>query len=401
MVYKVSDMNANMNKKMKIALGVAAAASLVLGSAVASSAQAATKYKYYIGYQGPLTGDNKQTGLDEIAGVKYALAKYNAKHPSAQIGLKQIDDQGSGTGAGLVAPGTAKDASILAIVGPAFSGASVASFPFYKAAGLPMISPSATRVTLTDPTSTDFGGPFFHRIPSKDDKQGPALAKFAIQGVTNPVVYVVNDQSSYGTGLDAYVQKALAGISGVTVAGKDSVDGTNATLDFSPTISKITAAKTNVVIYSGYYAQAADFVKQLRNANYTGVFASGDGTYDPGFITDAGAAAEGAKLTASSAVFQDAGAAVTADFTKVTGAAPGTYATEDYDAANIILSCISTGSTTRAKIQACINKGTFKGLMGNTIKFDANGDGTPEFTITLIGVAGSVTDVNQLFPPGG
>jgi branched-chain amino acid transport system substrate-binding protein len=363
-----------MNLTSKRTFAAVAAAALVIGSVATTSAHAAS-YKIYIGYQGPLTGDNKQTGLDEIAGVKFALAKYNAMHKTAQVGLKEIDDQGSGPGASVVAPGTAKDKSIVAIVGPAFSGASVASFPYYRAAGLPLISPSATRVTLTDPTVTsDFGGPVFHRIPSKDDKQGPALAHLAVKGVTAPVVYSVNDQSSYGTGLDKYVQSALKATSGVTVAGDDAVDGTNTTLDFSATISKIKAAKANVVIYSGYYAQAAGFVKQLRNANYQGIFASGDGTYDSGFVTGAGSAAEGARLTASSAVFQDAGPAITAEFTKVTGNAPGTYATEDYDAANILLTCISKGNTTRPKILSCIKAGTFKGLMGNTIKFDANGD---------------------------
>lgn len=361
-----------MNKKTKLSVALVAAATLISGSAVATSAHAAG-YKLYIGYQGPLTGDNKQTGLDEIAGVKYALSLYNAKHPGFQIGLKQIDDQGSGPGASVVAPGTAKDKSIVAIVGPAFSGASVASFPYYKAAGLPLVSPSATRVTLTDPSSPDFGGPVFHRLPSKDDKQGPALAAYAIKGVSSPAVYVVNDQSSYGVGLDGYVQSALTKLGAKTV-GKDSVDGTNATLDFSAVISKIKAGAANVVIYSGYYAQAATFVKQLRNAGFTGIFASGDGTYDPGFITGAGAAAEGARLTASSAVFQDAGAKISADFKKVTGADAGTYATEDFDAANIILTAISHGALTRAAIQKYINANTFKGLMGNTIKFDANGD---------------------------
>jgi branched-chain amino acid transport system substrate-binding protein len=363
-----------MNLTSKRTFAAVAAAALVIGSVATTSAHAAS-YKIYIGYQGPLTGDNKQTGLDEIAGVKFALAKYNAMHKTAQVGLKEIDDQGSGPGASVVAPGTAKDKSIVAIVGPAFSGASVASFPYYRAAGLPLISPSATRVTLTDPAvASDFGGPVFHRIPSKDDKQGPALAHLAVKGVTAPIVYSVNDQSSYGTGLDKYVQAALKATSGVTVAGDDAVDGTNTTLDFSATISKIKAAKANVVIYSGYYAQAAGFVKQLRNANYQGIFASGDGTYDSGFVTGAGSAAEGARLTASSAVFQDAGPAITAEFTKVTGNAPGTYATEDYDAANILLTCISKGNTTRPKILSCIKAGTFKGLMGNSIKFDANGD---------------------------
>jgi len=384
-----------MNLTSKRTFAAVAAAALVIGSVATTSAHAAN-YKVYIGYQGPLTGDNKQTGLDEIDGVIYALAKYNAAHPAAQVGLKRIDDQGSGPGASVVAPGTAKDKSVVAIVGPAFSGASVASFPFYKAAKLPMVSPSATRVTLTDPKSTDFGGPYFHRIPSKDDKQGPALAKYAIQGVTSPVVYAVNDQSSYGVGLDGYVQAAVKTL-GAKLAGTDSVDGTNATLDFSATISKIKAASTNVVIYSGYYAQAAGFVKQLRNAGYQGVFASGDGTYDPGFIDGAGTAAEGARLTASSAVFQDAGPAATADFKKVTGHTPGTYATEDFDAANVILTCISKGNTTRPKIQSCINAGSFKGLMGNTIKFDANGDvsGTG-FINSFVVSAGDIKSTGQV-----
>ncbi len=386
-----------MNLTSKRTFAAVAAAALVIGSVATTSAHAAN-YKVYIGYQGPLTGDNKQTGLDEIDGVIYALAKYNAAHPAAQVGLKRIDDQGSGPGASVVAPGTAKDKSIVAIVGPAFSGASVASFPYYRAAGLPMVSPSATRVTLTDPTvASDFGGPFFHRIPSKDDKQGPALAHYAVKGVKAPVVYSVNDQSSYGTGLDKYVQLALKAASGVTIAGDDAVDGTNTTLDFSATISKIKAGNANVVIYSGYYAQAAGFVKQLRNAGYQGVFASGDGTYDPGFVDGAGTAGEGARLTASSAVFQDAGPAVTADFKKVTGHTPGTYATEDFDAANVILTCISKGNTTRPKIQSCINAGSFKGLMGNTIKFDANGDVSGNgFINSFVVSAGDIKSTGQV-----
>ena len=366
--------------------------------AVSLVATKGTSYSYYIAYQGPLTGDNKQTGLDEIAGVKYALAKYNEAHPKAQIGLKQVDDQGSGTGASVVAPGTAKDKSIIAIVGPAFSGASIASFPYYRAAALPMISPSATKVTLTDPAvKSDFGGPYFHRIPSKDDKQGPSLAHLAIKGIKSPVVYSVNDQSSYGVGLDGFVQSTLKATPGVKVAGDDTVDGANTTLDFSATISKIKAGNANVVIYSGYYAQAAGFVKQLRNDGYKGVFASGDGTYDPGFITDAGTAAEGALLTASSAVFQDAGATITADFTKVIGSAPGTYAVEDYDATNILLNCIDQGSTTRDAIQTCINKGSFKGLMGNTISFDANGDvaGTG-FINSFVVTGGAIKSTGQI-----
>jgi branched-chain amino acid transport system substrate-binding protein len=359
--------------KKKVLAGVAVV-TVALGFAV-SPADAAVK-TYTLAYQGPLTGDNAQTGIDEIAGVKYAIAKFNAAHKgSIQVKLVEADDQGGAAGAGQVAPGIAKNTAIIGLVGPAFSGASIASFPFYKAAGLTLISPSATRVTLTDPTvASDFGGPVFHRLPSKDDKQGPALAAYAIKGVTAPVVYDVNDQSSYGVGLSGYVQTALKANSKVKLAGADAVDGTNAALDLSAVITKIKGANANVVIYEGYYAQAASFVKQLRDAGYKGIFASGDGTYDPGFVTLAKDAAEGARLTASSAVFQDAGAKITADFTKVIGTAPGTYAVEDYDATNVFLTCITKGATTRAKMATCVKTGTFTGLFKNTIKFDANGD---------------------------
>ena len=363
-----------MNSRLKRGLGFAAAASLVVSGFAATTAQAAKVNNVKIAYQGPLTGDNAQTGIDEIAGVKYAVAKFNASQKKYKVTLVQLDDQGSGTFAGPIAAKTAKDMSIIGVVGPAFSGASIASFPYYKAGKLTLISPSATRVTLTDPTVTsDFGGPVFHRLPSKDDKQGPALAKLAVKGVANPVVFAVNDQSSYGVGLDGYVQKALTA-TGVKLGGTDSVDGTNASLDLSATIAKITGASANVVIYSGYYAQAASFVKQLRDAGYKGIFASGDGTYDPGFVTLAKDAAEGTRLTASSAVFQDIGPKITADFTKVVGTAPGTYAVEDYDAANVFLALIAKGATTRAAIAAGVKKGGFRGLFGNKISFDANGD---------------------------
>jgi branched-chain amino acid transport system substrate-binding protein len=62
----------------------------------------------------------------------------------------------------------------------------VTSFPAYKAAGLTMIAPSASAVSLTNPKAPDRGFPIFHRVVAHDGFQAPALARYAAKGVTAP-----------------------------------------------------------------------------------------------------------------------------------------------------------------------------------------------------------------------
>jgi branched-chain amino acid transport system substrate-binding protein len=77
-----------------------------------------------------------------------------------------------------------------------------------------------------------------------------------------------------------------------------------------------------------------------------------------------------------------------ADFQKVTGVkVPGLYVTSTFNATNIYLSCIKSGKITRPGIAACVAAGTWKGIGGETIKFDRYGDlvgGAPvgEFLVT-------------------
>jgi len=207
-------------KKQRL-ISVAAVIALAAGSAVAiAPASNAAAKTYTIGYQGPLTGEEAQVGIDELNGVKYAVKLFNAKNKGKiQVKIVEIDDQGSGTEAAKVAPGAASNKNILGIVGPAYSGATIASLPFYKQTNLPLISPSATRVSITDPAQGLIGFPVFHRIPVTDRVQGPALYKLATKGVTSPVVFVIDDQSPYGVGLVQYMKLGA----GVTIAGSDSV----------------------------------------------------------------------------------------------------------------------------------------------------------------------------------
>jgi len=252
-----------MNKKIKGSLAVVTAAAVAFGLTSVPAASAAVK-TYTIGYQGPLSGGEASTGIDEQNAVKYAIKLFEAANKNIKIKLFSIDDQGDPAVAGTVAPGVASNKNVLGVVGPAYSGATIASLPYYKSVNMPVVSPSATRVSLTDPTSPDFGGPIFHRVVGKDDLQGPALAKYATAGVSNAKVFVFDDQSAYAVPLRGFVEAGLKKVAGATLVGGDSVP--NTTTDFSPTIAKIKTSGATVVIYTGYYSQAAVFIKQLRDS---------------------------------------------------------------------------------------------------------------------------------------
>ena len=361
-----------MNKKIQRSLAVVSAAALVFGVAAAQTSANAAPKTVYIAYQGPLSGGEASTGTDEQNAVKYAIKLFNAKNKAKyNVKLVSIDDQGDPAVAGTVAPGIGKNKNILGVVGPAYSGATIASLPFYKAGGLVLISPSATRVSLTDSSSPDFGGPVFHRVVGKDDLQGPALAKYATAGVSNAKVFIFDDQSSYAVPLAGYVTSGLKAVKGATVVGTDSVP--NTTTDFSPTIAKIATSKADVVIYTGYYSQAAVFIKQLRDSGSKAIFAGGDGVFNQEFPKLAGAAAENSRVTGVGGL-AGVSAALEKDYKAKMGVSSGVYSVESLDAANILLQGILKGNTTRAKMLAWVKAYNGKSITGNTIKFSANGD---------------------------
>ena len=356
-------------KKQRL-ISVAAVIALAAGSAVAiAPASNAAAKVVTIAYQGPLTGEEAQVGIDELNGVKYAVKLFNAKNKGKfSVKIVSVDDQGSGTEAAKVAPGTASNKKIIGLVGPAYSGATIASLPYYKQTNLPMISPSATRGCITDPAQRLIGFPVFDRIPVTDRVQGPALYKLATKGVSSPKVFVIDDQSPYGVGLVEYMK-----LGGAVLAGSDSVP--DKTTDWSATISKVKSANANVVIFTGYYAQAATLYRQLRDSGYTGVLAGGDGVLSPGILTLASASIlEGVRLTGGTVPLSEISDKLEADFKAKMGVSSGTYAAESIDATNVLLSCISKGVSTRDAMLKCVKAYKGKSITGSALSFDKYGD---------------------------
>jgi len=365
-----------MNKKIVSGIAIAAAATLAFGAVATAPANAAAK-KIKLAYMGPLTGGAAFLGTDQIPGAIWAIDQYNRTNPKVKIELVKADSQCDPTVAANVAPGVAADKAIIGVIGTACSGEARNSFPAYKAAGLTMVAPSASAVDLTNRKAKSNGFPIFHRVVANDSFQGPALARYAADGITAPKYYMLDDQSTYGAPLIRENATPTAKKLG-TIVGTDNFP--DDTKDFTSVVAKVKASGANIVLFGGYDYTAGPLVKALRDGGYKGVFAGGDGVQTSGFVGLAGgkAIAVGVKMTAADVPFNTLlTAAQLADFTKVTGVkVPGLYAGTAWTAANVFIQCIKEGATNRSAIQKCVNNGTFTDAGGNKFKFDRYGDPT-------------------------
>jgi branched-chain amino acid transport system substrate-binding protein len=295
-----------------------------------------------LGFFGALSGADAGLVTPMKQGAELAINEYNAKNADCKITLEPFDSQGSPDDAPGLATKAVSDAKIIGMVGPAFSGESEAANPIFEQATLPVISPSATRPSLSTK-----GWKIFHRGVGNDFAQGPAAATYIKDDLKATKVFVIDDQSAYGAGLADEVKKVL----GTAVVGTDKVvDNAN---EFGPQITAVKASGATVLFYGGYTEEASPFVRQLRASGWTGKFVGGDGINDANMISVTGADAEGVIATCPCAPATQA----KGDFVKNFKAAynnvePGVYADVAYDLANVFLEGIAAGKTTRADLNA-------------------------------------------------
>jgi len=346
-------------KEVKPAAGVAAADPAGDGKAVCEPVK--------IAMAGALNGPDAALGINIKNGVQLAFDKHNAANPGCQIELRTFDTEGDPQKATAIAPQIVDDASIIGLVGPAFSGETKATGGVFDQAGLLSATASATNVTLSEQ-----GWKTFLRGLANDGVQGPSVANYLKNTLGDKKVCVVDDSTDYGTGLAKAVRDTL----GPVADSACNISVKKGDKDFSAAVTQVKGQSPDSVFYSGYYAEAAPFVQQLRDAGFTGKFASADGTKDPEFVKQAGSASKDAVLSCpcgpATGPFAD-------EYTKKFGQGPGTYSTEGYDLGTIVAKGIDSGAVTR---EALLNFAKAYDGQGVARKYQWADNG--ELTTTLI-----------------
>ena len=335
-----------------------------------------------IAYQGPLSGGEALLGLGELEAARYAVSNFNDFYQGQiKVQLKTFDDQGDPAIAMKVAPIAAADSNVIGLVGPAYSGASVASLPFYKGSSLTMISPSASRGDMTNPYSSAFGSPVFHRVVAVEKQKGARINSWAIQGISNPRIFVVTDSYRPTEWLSDLAPSATR----AGVLNMNDYYGKESTI-----IPIILNSNPNIVVIDSYEVKS-ELLRDIKKSGYNGKFIATDNWAYAQNIQSALTDLEGlqfVELTPNS--LKDIDSQLESEYFSKSSKPSQQYALQTIDATNILLHCIASGVRTRLEMLKCVKGFSGRSVTGELFSFDIYGDSTgPFLTISSI-VSGQI-----------
>jgi ABC-type branched-subunit amino acid transport system substrate-binding protein len=278
-----------------IVLGVAAAAASVAVAqpgqthrvAAGPSCGTAT-----IGVTGPFTGPAASAGIDQRDWATLFIKYWNAGkaipgtpaslhrvHLKAVYADTQLNPQVSAT----VAVQLRSNASVVLVNGFSGSQENVAGGPILRRGSLGFVSGSATRASLTDPSTPDghvLSNGYFHRVVPNDNAQGSVDVAFMLKklGVkSGDQVMTVDQAEAYSVPLISLMTSLLQK-AGVKV---DRESQPASQTDFTSLAQKAVAEHATAVALAGQVASNAQlFLQQLKADGFNGKFISTDGTFD-------------------------------------------------------------------------------------------------------------------------
>jgi branched-chain amino acid transport system substrate-binding protein len=223
-----------------------------------------------IGIMGPFTGDVAAIGQEQLNWAKFAVDSFNEERGTS-FELVEGDTQLDPAQASVVAPQFVDNDAIVAVVGPAGSQEVDAVGGIYSDASMAFISGSATATNLTEDYET------FYRVVPTDADQGPTVATYMVEDLGAQNVLIIDDQSSYSTGLADSATSALED-GGATVT-RESVSQDQT--DFSSLVSAV-ADDTDVVFLPWQVAANAQlFGNQLAEQGKDVPIFGSDGLFSP------------------------------------------------------------------------------------------------------------------------
>ncbi|MCX5794472.1 MAG: branched-chain amino acid ABC transporter substrate-binding protein [Elusimicrobia bacterium] len=368
---------------MRSRLSLALAAALGVLAWAGPSACNRVKPIVRIAVTGPLTGDLAPEGLGMQRSVEMAVADSEAGGESLwRFEVAPYDDRAEPETAALVAGRIVADPAVAVVVGHITSGCSIAAAKVYAAAGLTMITPSATSPEVTlQQTRPDWTDPRVAlRIPASDAVLGAYAADYAYDRFDLRRMAVVEDGTPYGRDLTAAFRRRFEAKGGVTVPSRSVSRGQR---DFTALLSELQALRPDGLFFGGIYTEFGQLLKAARGLGVPWPFLGGDGAKAPELFAVAGPAADGAYLAVSGVPVEDIPSA--ADFVenyrKRYGGMPRVFDHYAYEAGLIAVECLRHHGSDRPAVLDCIRNSRHSGMLG-TIVFDAKGD-TLKSVITM------------------
>ncbi|NPV26797.1 MAG: ABC transporter substrate-binding protein [Firmicutes bacterium] len=362
------------SKKLALLLVVALMISFVVGCGGAKAPnQPAASDKIKVGINYELSGGLAMYGTPAKDGILLAIEEVNKAGGvlGKQIEPVIVDNKSDNAESTSVAAKLVQE-KVVAVLGPATTGKTLAAEPVITQAKIPLITASATAESVTFDPKTNKVRDYMFRVCFIDPYQGKLMGKFVYDNLKLKTAAVLVDTSNdYSKGLAEAFKQSFTGLGGTIIATEGYVTNDK---EFKPTLTKILSKKPDFIYVPGYTPEVGPIVKQARELGFTGPMGGGDGWDDPKLAELAGLKNLNNTFLTNSYSVDDPDPAVQkfrAAYKAKYNSEPPAFAALGYDSAMLLFDAIKrAGAVDPAKItQALAATKDFAGVTGK-ITFD-------------------------------
>ncbi|KAF1295759.1 branched-chain amino acid ABC transporter substrate-binding protein [Enterococcus sp. JM4C] len=337
-----------------------------------------------IGMNMELSGAVAAYGNAEKEGIDLAVEEINEAGGilGKKIELIEKDNKSDNNEAASIAANLTTNDKVVAVVGPATSGAVKASVPNMTKAAVPVITPSATDDTIT--VQGDAVQEFIFRVCFQDSFQGVLLAKYAQDTLQAEKAVIIGDNSSdYAIGLTKAFKETFKG----EIVKEENFVANDK--DFQAILTKIKNEKFDVIYIPGYYTEAGLIIKQAREMGIEQPIIGADGFGDEKLVETAGAAnVSNVFYTghfSTEAPGTDKVEPFVEAFSKKYSKQPSAFNALGYDSVYMLKQAIEDAdSADSAKITEALGK--IKGFVGVTGEMTMDKNHNPEKSAVVLGL---------------
>jgi len=321
--------------------------------------EAEFKGEVLIGIMVPTTGSEAADGIDMENAAKLAVAEINAA--GGVMGYKLVTttgDDGCDPSMATAAASKLVSEEVVALVGGYCSGATLPTLAIYGDAGIPFVIAASNATTLI----AENPGWAFMINSTGLDQAASAVEKFKSLGVKT--IGLIDSGDAYSADLKVQT-RAQWEAEGYQVIADDTVQ--RGEIDFSAFVTTIMSNTPDAIYWTGYQAEGALLIMQLRDGGYEGVIMVGDGSSAQELIDLAGPAAEGVLCTGPPLTdFLPAAKSFIQGYEASYPREPGAYAALMYDATKLLADAMERAGTFDSAAIKDALKATdgFEGLAG-------------------------------------
>ncbi|HEY8440644.1 MAG TPA: branched-chain amino acid ABC transporter substrate-binding protein [Xanthobacteraceae bacterium] len=341
----------------------------VLGLSLAGNSALA---QIRLGVGGPITGGSAPFGAQLKYGVEQAIEDINGA--GGIVGQKIqsppfVGDDRADPKEGVSVANKFAGDGVKFVVGHFNSGVTIPASDVYQENGMLVITPAATNPKVTDRNLWNV-----FRTCGRDDQQGVVAGAIVAERFKGKRVAMVHDKTTYGQGLAEETRKSMnsKGLKEVLFEGVNIGDK-----DYSALVSKIKAARADLVYWGGLHDTGGLILRQLRDQGVKATFMGGDGMAEEEFATIAGPGAEGTLMTFSPDPRTNPGNKEIVEVFRKKGFEPQAYTLYSYAAVQIIKQAAEEAkSVDTKKVADVMHSGkSFNTVLGD-LSYDKKGDVT-------------------------